>query len=144
MILYLDTSSIVKMYVTEPGTDQVLELVERAAVVVTSRVAYAEARAAFARRRRERVLTAPAFAKIKAAFESDWRHYVVVDVTPAIGHTAGDLAERYALRGFDSLHLASLAHVLAGAEDAPVLFSGFDSQWNAAAAALTRSRRTAK
>ena len=54
MILYLDTSSLVKLYVDEPGSEDVLRLVDQAELVTTSVVAYAEARAALARRRREK------------------------------------------------------------------------------------------
>ena len=56
VILYLDTSSLVKMYVEEPGSLQAE--VEGSELVTTSIVAYGEARAALARRRREGSLTA--------------------------------------------------------------------------------------
>ena len=58
MILYLDTSALVKLYVQEPGTDAVKAWVAEAEAAATSWVAYAETRAAFARARREGV-TAP-------------------------------------------------------------------------------------
>ena len=51
VILYLDTSSLVKIYVAEQGSKDVQALVAQATVVATSRVAYPEMRAAFARRR---------------------------------------------------------------------------------------------
>ncbi|MGH8694308.1 MAG: PIN domain-containing protein [Burkholderiales bacterium] len=54
MILYLDTSALVKLYVREQGSAQVRAHVNKADVIATSVVAYAEARAAFARLRRER------------------------------------------------------------------------------------------
>ena len=54
MILYLDTSALVKLYVRERGSAQVRAHVNNADVIATSVVAYAEARAAFARLRRER------------------------------------------------------------------------------------------
>ena len=53
MTLYLDTSSLVKLYVTESGSKVVRQLVGDANVVATSVVAYAETRAALARLRRE-------------------------------------------------------------------------------------------
>lgn len=53
MTLYLDTSSLVKLYVTESGSDVVRQLVGGAKVVATSVVAYPETRAALARLRRE-------------------------------------------------------------------------------------------
>jgi len=115
VILYLDTSSLARIYVSEHGSDEVRGLVAGAAVVATSRVAYPELRAALARRRRERTLRPAAFKAAKDAFEADWTRYVVVDVTSAICRDAGDFAERYGLRGFDSLHLASFASVVSGA-----------------------------
>jgi hypothetical protein len=59
MTLYLDTSSLVKLYVAEPGSEAVHKLVDAATVVATSTVAYTETRAALARRRRERALLRP-------------------------------------------------------------------------------------
>ena len=46
MTLYVDTSSLVKLYVTEAGSEVVRQLVSDATVVATSVVAYAETRAA--------------------------------------------------------------------------------------------------
>ena len=65
MTLYLDTSSLVKLYINEPGTDAVRKLVDEATIVVTSGLAYPETRASLARRRRERVLLPGAFALAK-------------------------------------------------------------------------------
>jgi predicted nucleic acid-binding protein len=144
VILYLDTSSLAKIYVSEKGSDQVRALVARAAIVTTSRMAYPELRAALARRRRERTLRPAAFNAAKDAFEADWTRYVAVDVTPAICRDAGDLAERYRLRGFDSLHLASFASVVRGAAGLKTTFSSFDDHLNRAARALVRALTRAR
>ena len=53
MILYLDTSSLVKLYVEEGGSEEVRRDIHQASLVATSCVAYAEARAALARQHRE-------------------------------------------------------------------------------------------
>jgi predicted nucleic acid-binding protein len=50
VILYLDTSALVKIYVEEPKSAVVRENVKQAEGIATSRIAYAEARAAFARK----------------------------------------------------------------------------------------------
>jgi uncharacterized protein len=138
VILYLDTSSLAKLYIDEAGSDTVRALVTQAAVVATSPLAYPEFRAALARRRRERALSAADFTRTKKAFEADWSHYVTVDVTSALCREAGALAERYRLRGYDSVHLASYAHVARspGAPDAR--FSSFDDRLNRAARSLAR------
>ena len=49
MIGYVDTSSLVKLYVEEEGSRRVRDFVERSELVATSVVAYPEARAALAR-----------------------------------------------------------------------------------------------
>lgn len=78
MFLYLDTSSLVKLYVVEEGSEQVALLVESASYCATSIVAYAEARAAFARRSREQAFTLEEYQRIKLSLESDWGRYIVL------------------------------------------------------------------
>ena len=111
MTVYLDTSSLVKLFLEESGSDQVRALVADATAIATSVVAYAETRAVLARRRRERILTPRAFTTAKRSFEGQWPKFVSIEVTADVARQAGDLAERYALRGFDSVHLASFVAI---------------------------------
>jgi len=90
--LYLDTSSLVKLYVAEPDSDAVRKLVDAATVVATSSIAYAETRAALAS------LRPAAFPSAKKTFETVWPKYFSVDVTSALCREAGEFAERYRLR----------------------------------------------
>ncbi len=139
MTLYLDTSSLVKLYVTEAGSEVVRQLVGDANVVATSVVAYAEARAALARLRREGVLTASKLTSAKREFDEQWPTYLTLEATDFLCRAAGGLAEKYSLRGFDSIHLASFAEVSrrAGTED--TRFSSFDDRLNQAARKVTRT-----
>ena len=57
LILYLDTSALVKLYAEEEGTETVELAVDEAEAVATSVVAYAEARAALARKLRDDVFS---------------------------------------------------------------------------------------
>lgn len=139
MTVYLDTSSIVKLYIREAGTDAVSALVRQAPIVSTSRVAYAESRAAFARLRREGALTSKAFAEVKGDFDSQWPAYLVVEVTDSLSRAAGTYAERYGLRGFDSVHLASFAEVARRAGVRDTVFSSFDDRLNTAARRMVQS-----
>jgi predicted nucleic acid-binding protein len=139
--LYLDTSSLVKLYVSEEGSDTVRKLVNAATVIATSVIAYAEARAAFARLRRERALTPPALASLKRGLDADWPSYVTLDVTEVICREAGDLAERFRLRSYDSVHLATFAQVVRRAGADTTRFSSYDVQLNEAVRKLTRQLR---
>ena len=107
MILYLDTSALVKLYVDEPGRAAVVSEIEGAAVVATVRMAYAEARAAFARKRREGGLDAKSLRLAVELLDEDWAAYNVVDVSEPLVRRAGILAERHGLRGYDAVHLAA-------------------------------------
>ena len=138
MTLYLDTSSLVKLYVEEIGSDDVRELVAEAVVVSTSIVANPETRAALARLRRSGDLSPAAFAAAKRSFERQWPAFLALDVTEPVGRQAGELAERYALRGFDALHLASFAEIARKAGPAETRFSSFDDRLNNASRDVAR------
>jgi predicted nucleic acid-binding protein len=55
----------------------------------------------------------PGFAAATHTFDAHWAKFVVVEVTDALYKDAGELAERYGLRGYDSIHLASFLDVAA-------------------------------
>ncbi len=142
MIVYLETSSLVKLYVEEAGSDRIRELVRGASIVSTSIVAYVEARAALARQRREGGLTPPGYGRAKIDLDRDWPRFLAVEATEAICRAAGDLAEKHRLRGFDSLHLASYLSLLRRSGPRPTAFSSFDDRLNRAA--RRESRETAR
>jgi len=135
--IYLDTSSLIKLYVEEPGSDDVRQDLGEASAGATSLIAYAEARATFARLRRLGNITAAQFRSVKRDFDADWSILVIVPPSDALCRRAGDLAERYGLRGFDSLHLATFLF-LAGSDRSEVRFSSFDRRLNRAATAATK------
>jgi predicted nucleic acid-binding protein len=140
VILYLDTSSLVKLYVEERGSAEVGSLVEQADVVATSVVAYPEARAALAQRKRERSLTVGGWRRAKAAFEADWPRVLALDVSSPLARSAGELAERHRLRGFDALHLASYLAIATEFPEEDVRFSSADRNLERAAGRARRRR----
>jgi len=143
--LYLDTSSLVKLYVSEAGSEDVRRLVGDANVVATSVVAYTETRAALARLRRDGALTASQLTAAKRAFEEQWSTYLALAASHSLCRMAGELAEKYGLRGFDSIHLASFGEVAGRAGIADTRFSSFDARLNVAARKMTRTlERTAR
>jgi uncharacterized protein len=136
VILYLDTSSLVKLYVDEPGSSEVQSLVDRAELVTTSVVAYPEARAALARRRREKYLKPAGYRRAKAALDADWPSILTLEVVETLAKGAGDLVERHRLRGFDALHLASYLLIVRE-------FGGEEVRFASADRALDRAARRA-
>ncbi|MEK6814759.1 MAG: type II toxin-antitoxin system VapC family toxin [Nitrospirota bacterium] len=106
-MIYLDTSALIKRFVAESGSEIVHSLVARENPVATSKIAYVEAHAALARRRRERSLSDRQFALAVSQFERDWRSYVRMDLSDDVLGLARDLVQRHPLRGYDAVHLAS-------------------------------------
>ncbi len=133
MMLYLDSSALVKLYVREAASEVVRGRLEEAGHVATAAHAYAEARAALARRQRERALSEGELARVLADLDRDWPSFVVVELQGPVVRAAGDLAGRHELSGGAALHLAAALELesLTGLE---VRFSCFDPQLSRAAA----------
>jgi len=132
VILYLETSNLVKLYVREPGSDEVHKLTESAEIVATSLLSYTEARAAFARTYREKRMPPGAYRSVKEALEEDWSRCFILIPTAGTAKAAGDLAEKHGLRGFDALHLAA-ALDLRSAAGSEITFSTADDRLKEAA-----------
>lgn len=127
MNLYLDTSVLVKLYVSEDGSDVIRSAVGSARLVATSLMAYVEARAAFARRSRERVLQAADHRRIVRSLDTDWAHYLRLELPEMLIQHAARIAETHGLRAYDAVHLAS-AVTLRERLAAPITFGCWDSK----------------
>ncbi len=132
MIVYLDTSSLVKLYVEEIDSEKIRNFSQNATAVSTSKIAYAEARAAFARKQKEEALSLKTLRKIVEDLNRDWESYFVIEITDGLIRFAGDIAEKYLLRGFDSIHLASAIH-LKNRVNSDIHFSSYDTRLNQSA-----------
>ena len=132
MILYLDTSAWVKLYVREPGSKELRAYTTKAEAMAASVVAYPEARAAFARIKAQGISTEAKHQQRLAQLNLDWENLLRIELVPAVVRTAGDLAEVYGLRGFDAIHLAS-ALWLKEKTSMPLHFAVFDLRLRAAA-----------
>ena len=135
MILYLDTSAVVKLYTTEPGSAESARLVAEARQVATNLVTYVETRAAFARKYRMRQMNERELDSCKTVFVVHWAGFFKMPVDALLVKEAAELAERFGLRAYDSIHLAT-AERLHHETRAPIRFACFDSALNAAASRL--------
>lgn len=133
MILYLDTSALVKLFVEEIHSDRVREAVSEAKLAVTHAIAYVEACATFARAAHARGDDA-LFAALRANLDIQWEAWEILEASEPLIRRAADLAGRYRLRGYDSLHLAAAQATLEsfGGQMA-VHFAVFDDQLSGAA-----------
>jgi predicted nucleic acid-binding protein len=132
MILYLDTSALVKIYVDEPGSNIVRSVVAQAKMVASHQIAYVEAQATFARLHREQMFTTEELEIITSEFEEDWLKYFQVPVSQSLLQRATELARTFALRAYDSVHLAAV-EMLVNQTGQPIMFACFDQRLNQAA-----------
>jgi len=133
--VFCDTSALVALYLQESTAERIRDLFAEARAAAVSGIAWAEAFAAFGRRGREQPADRAALEEARAALVADWPHFVVVDVNQPLVERAGILAERFGLRGYDSVQLAS-AERAATVSNGPLSFACFDRTLNRAAAGL--------
>jgi predicted nucleic acid-binding protein len=132
LILFLDTSALVKLYIAETGSDRMLEAAQAGDPIAVSVLAFAEIQAAFARRRREELLLAREQEELQQRFTREWGELAHVPLTAQTLSLIPKLCERHPLRGADAVHLASA--VLLHQQGLEVTFACSDQRLLAAAA----------
>lgn len=106
MILFLDTSALVKLYISEPGSQAMVRRLSDQ-LVALSPLVYAEAHATFARRQRENLVTTAETQQLVDSFESDWQTALQIPVSEEVLALVPKLCDQHPLRGADALQLAS-------------------------------------
>ena len=107
-MLYLDSSALAKLYLAEPESRAVSELVKNHEPgLFTSRLTYLELLSVLSRSHREGRISARVYSRKKSDFLSDWTVFQVVELTEEVLEPAADLIERHRLRGADAVHLCS-------------------------------------
>lgn len=105
MILYLDTSALVKLLRIEQGSEAVWEAAEDAKALASSTLARVEVHSAFARLLREGQ-SSEAIRTSLAEFEELWLGMAQVQMDRAVDAACG-LCIKHPLRTLDAIHLAS-------------------------------------
>ena len=132
MIYYLDSSALVKRYVAESGSARITELVEGDANIAVSWLALPETLAAVVRRAKGGSISIEDLASIRNQLHLDLQRFMIVEVSGAPVGGIEALIDRHALRGADSIHLAT-ALWLKKATKTPVVFVASDHELLAAA-----------
>jgi predicted nucleic acid-binding protein len=107
VIGYLDTSAFVPLLVVELSTPLCRRFWDDADAVVSCRLLYVEAAAALAQAVRIGRLTGEERRSAATLLDELWDEFEVVEVDEFLVREAADLAQCYALRGYDAVHCAS-------------------------------------
>ncbi len=130
MRAFFDSSALIKRYIREAGTDEVLAQCERATELCVAVIAVPEVVSAFRRLVREGRLAETDYAALKADLAADLADAVLGDISPQVVQRAIAALEKHPLRAMDALHVAA---AVVGMAD---VFITADTRQGAAAAAL--------
>jgi uncharacterized protein len=140
-IYFLDSSAIVKRYVSETGTGWILNLHKPSAqnVIYVAQIAGVEVVSAISRRLRGNKLTQKSADKAIVRFKRDFAGKLrIIRLNDQIISEAMQLSEKYFLRGYDSVQLAvalELEKKFALSNFASITFVSADNALNSAAQA---------
>lgn len=107
MILYYDTSALIKILIDERGSELARKLWATAYPAASSILAYPEGRAALATARRAGRLRGQSYERSLRTFEGIHEALVSIGVGEQLAKAAGRHATEFGLRGYDAVHLAT-------------------------------------
>ena len=113
MKLFLDTSSLVKLYHTETGTEELDKLILSNSLdeIFLSYITIIELNSALYKKVRTKELPTEIAEEILQSFSNDYSNYTFIPVSYQIIFQAKDIVSKYATKGLrtlDSIQLASI------------------------------------
>ena len=109
--LYLDTSALLKLFIEESGSEKVRSLVtgrSGAEVLLVSRLGHTEASVSLARMVHLGRISAADLPKYLGSLDDYWDQSIQeIDLLEPVLEDARQLAQRFPLRTYDAIHLAS-------------------------------------
>jgi len=132
MIVYLDSSALVKRYVQERGRGALEDRLQGSDRLFSSAITYAEVHAALAAKHRGRGMNQQELLQVQNDFERDWLQFEEVAVNQETLRLVRDLVNRVPLRGMDAIHLAAALWLAAKPALKPQLVSTDERLLNAA------------
>jgi predicted nucleic acid-binding protein len=132
MILYLDSSALVKRYLTEARSAEVERVIVTAEQIGTAIITRAEVSAAIAKAVRMKWVEREEALKSLTAFQAQWPSMFRLRLSELTVERADTLAWAHGLRGYDAVHVACALLWQESLSD-PITFATFDEQqWDVA------------
>jgi predicted nucleic acid-binding protein len=127
MILYLDTSALVKRYVAELRSKEVISLIEQANAVGSTILTRVEMASALSKAVRMSWVESDKAEIAWQDFISHWQSFTRLPMTSTLVERAAQLAREYGLRGYAATHFAS-ALMWQELLDNPITLATFDRE----------------
>lgn len=140
---FLDTSALIKRFVTETGTNWVRSVTTQGSPsssgLLVAQITQVELASGIMRRQREGHLSSSTAHKIRLLINRQMRYrYTVISLKDEIIASSEDLLERHPLRAYDAIQLASALEAnngLLAAQSTPLIFVSADKRLLDAASA---------
>ena len=120
MIIYFDSSALIKSLINEPGSEPVKAFITKMTVnhsagviFSTASITYAEVMAALAAMRRGKEITQSQFERAVREFKEKWNGFSLSPQTDSLTLKAGSLGLDYKLKGCDAYQIAAALEVKA-------------------------------
>src|SRR5258708_1235004 len=123
MILFMDTSALLKRYLQEEGSDMIRAAIESDGEVVISVLTYVEIHSAVSRRTREKSILESERKTILSEFETDWLHFGKVPLDDFLLNRAGTLCLEHPIRSLIALHIPSALTISENREESFVFLT---------------------
>jgi predicted nucleic acid-binding protein len=107
MILYLDTSALVKRFIVEKGSADVNALISVADLVGSSIISQVEMASALGKALRMEWIDSTSAQSAYQDYLGQWQYFTRLMVSPGLIDRAAQLSWDFGLRGYDATHLAS-------------------------------------
>lgn len=107
MRVFFDSSAFVKRYISESGTDSVLQWCDKATEIGLSGIALPEIISAFCRLYRDNKITDVQYRQLKSLLMADIEDAAICDLSPQVLMHAVSSLENNSLRGMDAIHIGS-------------------------------------
>ncbi len=131
MIVYIDTSALVKRYIQEANSGDVVKLIDQADLAGSILLTQVEMASAFSKAVRMKWLNLQAAEESWQDFLVHWRSFSRLNITQPLTDRASRLAWDYGLRAYDATHLAA-ALIWQETIETPVILATYDRElWQA-------------
>jgi len=106
MRVFFDTSSFVKRFVDEVGSNEVEQVTENASEIGLSIICFTEVISALNRKLRKDVISDETYQELKGNVLEDIQDADIINLTPSVLERTTELLESNILRSLDAIHIA--------------------------------------
>ena len=106
MRVFFDTSSFVKRFVEEVGSNQADDITQKSSAIGLSIICFPEIISALNRKLRSEYITEETYLDLKNAIIEDIEDADIINLTPSVLKKTTELLEENVLRSLDAIHIA--------------------------------------